>query len=199
MRRLILALAVVLAAVPGTATAADTAGSVGVIGCSNTLQATQAYLDASDADVLALTARWGTSLEQWASSRNQRFWEQYDALRPAAGYDAVWLNLCARVSKRTGEPTMNQGHIDAVLAKIWERDPGALVYVNPLNTFTDEACPTSGGNAVPVLGDGLADATAATYPLVERIPNLGPIEGNPCHLTETDKTLIGAQLVAVFG
>ena len=198
MRRLLATVAVIVAVATSATPVAAAPATIGVIGCSNTVQATEAYTAASDVDSLAQTARWGTSLGQWASSRNQTPWEQYDALRPADGYSAVWLNLCARVSKRDGTPQLTQAHIDAVLVKIWTRDPGVTVYVNPLNSYTDEACPTSGGNAVPDLGDVLADATAAAYPLVERVANLGPVDGDPCHLTTADAELIGAQLVAIF-
>ncbi len=206
MRRSIVALvtvALVVSVLPGTASAsrrilATPNATMGSIGCSNTVQAVNAYTAASSEDQLFNTARWGTSLEQWASPRNQRPWAEYDAQRPSAGYVGTFLNLCARVSKRSGLPTMTQAHVDAVLAKIWERDPGIPVYVSALNSFTDEGCPTSGGNAIPELGAVLAAATVAAYPLVEAGPVLGPIEGSPCHLTSADEALIGSQMVAFF-
>lgn len=193
----IAAVAVSLLGTPAAAAPGDP-GTIGVVGCSNTLQAVTAYTAASTLDLLAPTARWGTSMSQWASSRNQRFWETYDELRPADGYSAAWLNLCARVSKRDGTPLLTQSHIDAVLVKIWQRDPGIPVYINPLNSFTDEQCPTSGGNTVPALGAVLADDTAAAYADVYRVDDLGPIDGEPCHLTAADQLLIGDQLVSIF-
>lgn len=176
---------------------ADPFDAVSVIGCSNTQQAASGYLDLSVADLLVNTARAGHTVEYWAV--NSDGWDEYYLpLRPEDGFDGAWLNLCERV---TAGLTLENA--EAVLAKIWEIDPGIPVWVSPLNFYESEDCEVTNGNQIPNEGSVITDTLVANYELVERGPDLGPLTADQlrrdlCHPNRDGVTFLGTQLQVFF-
>lgn len=171
--------------------------AVSVIGCSNTQLAASGYLDISATDLLVNTAWPGHTIKYWAV-KSDGWDEHYLPLRPEDGFDGAWLNLCERV---TAGLTLENA--EAVLARIWEIDPGIPVWVSPLNFYEGEECDVTNGNQIPNEGSVIADTLAAKYELVERGPDLGPLTADQlrrdlCHPDRNGITLLGTQLQAFF-
>ena len=171
--------------------------AVSVVGCSNTNHAASGYLDASELDLLVNTAWAGHTVEYWAT-KEDGWVEHYLPLRPETGFDGAWLNLCERA-----EAGLTQENVDAVLAKIWEIDPGIPIWISPLNYYEGEDCEVTAGNSIPNDGAIIADTTAATYELVSRGPDLGPLSAEQlrrdlCHPNQLGIDFLGLQLVDFF-
>jgi hypothetical protein len=168
-----------------------------VIGCSNTHHAASGYLEVSGADLLVNTAWAGYTVEYWAINSNG--WDDhYLPLRPEDGFDGAWLNLCERAA--TGLTLENA---EAVLAKIWEIDPRIPVWVSPLNFYEGEDCEVTNGNQIPTEGMLITDTLVATYELVKRGPDLGPLtvdhlRRDLCHPNRDGITFLGSQLQGFF-
>ena len=184
-----------------TTTAPPTAGRLGVIGCSNTKQAVDGYLQASTEDRLVNTAQGKASISRWADPGSQA-WVNYDRHRP---YSGVWLQLCERADNGNPDQGLIRAEVDAVLDLIWERDPGIPVYMSPLNFYgptNDPECRVTDGNFIPDQGAGLADDYSDSDPLIHRGPDLGPLTSamtsDNCHANTTGIALLGAQLVEWF-
>lgn len=167
-----------------------------MVGCSNTEQAVAGYLNVSDQDHLVNTARGSATIARWANPSSQA-WNRYDQNRPPSGYTAAWVNLCERA-----ETGLSSSNIDSVLSLIWARDPNIPVVMSPLNFYTDDDCPASGGNTIPDQGAVFADQYAAANPLIVRGPDLGPLNDSHttdnCHLNTTAQALVGYQLAGFF-
>lgn len=175
----------------------DPLEAISVIGCSNTNHATAGYLAASSNDVLVNTAAAGHTVEYWATE-DAGWSERYLPMRPVEGYDGAWLNLCERAAN-----TLTIANAEAVLAKIWEIDPGIPVWISPLNYYETEACLVTAGNLIPSEGAIIADALVAQYEDVFRGPDLGPLgdallRADECHPNQAGIAFLGAQLVDFF-
>lgn len=182
---------------PAADTPVTLGSAIGVVGCSNTNQATQGYLEQSAKDLLINTAQGGQAMTEWAVGAGGP-WDRYERQRPTQGFSAVWLNLC----QRAGDG-LSQGLVDTVIANIRRRDPGAPIVISPLNFYETEDCPATNGNEVPNAGKGIADHTAAADPTIFRGPDLGPLppshlSTDRCHLNDTGRRLVGQQMVAYF-
>ena len=194
---LILIAVTIIALVPGPrAVAQQSSGVVGVVGCSNTREAVNGYLQQSGADVLVNTAKGGFAIADWAGSDQP--WSSYDRARPEQGYSGVWVNLCERIG--TG---LSASNVQAVLDKIWARDPGVQVWMSPLNFYVEETCDVTGGNEIPNAGASMANDFASSSPDVSRGPDLGPVplehlQADQCHLLPSGEQLVGSQLVDFF-
>ena len=169
---------------------------IGVIGCSNTRQATEAYRFLSNVDSLVNTAQDGQGISEWANDSNP--WRRYDELRPVQGYEAAWVNLC-----ELAEVGLSQDDVLKVIEKVRRRDPDAAIYLSPLNFYESEDCRLTGGNTIPDQGAGIADAVSATETGVSRGPDLGPLAHSDlaedvCHLNISGQELVGTQLVEFF-
>ncbi len=175
----------------------DVAGTVGVIGCSNTFHAVSGYLDASTEDLLANTAYAGHTMTVWAT--DPLAWdEHYLPQRPGAGFEAAWLNLCERASSG-----LTKENVEIVLAKIWEIDPDIPVWISPLNFYETEDCVVTDGNQIPDEGAAIAEALVAAYPNIHLGPELGPLtpemlRRDACHQNASGIAFNGEQLVEFF-
>lgn len=175
----------------------DPFDAVSVVGCSNTHHAASGYLDASEIDLLVNTAWAGHTVEYWAV--NDEGWvDHYLPLRPIDGFDGAWFNLCERASAG-----LTLENAETVLEKIWEIDPDIPVWVSPLNFYEGEECEVTNGNQIPNEGAVIADTLVATYELVERGPDLGPLTADHlrrdlCHPDRDGITFLGTQLQGFF-
>ncbi|MET0832213.1 MAG: hypothetical protein ABWY62_07495, partial [Acidimicrobiia bacterium] len=208
--RTLLALALVAATMaftPAAAHAADAAsppfpaGSVGVVGCSNTAQHVQGYLEASALDQMPLYPMGGLSIDVWGDSAATGYagaWDRYDDARPATGYHAAWVMLCIRVED-VHDPNLLLTHM---VSQIRLRDPGIPVYVSPLNAYEE-------GHVCSRVGvDGVTKGAAAVeWGIANLAVQAGPVTGpltldllaiDGCHLNGSGIDFVGDQLVAWF-
>ena len=178
--------------------AATSFGStIGAVGCSNTNQAVMGYLEVSTVDSMINTAQGGQAMREWMVASGGP-WDRYEAMRPAAGFSAVWLNLCQRAADG-----LDQTIVDTIIANIRARDPDAPIIISPLNFYEEESCAVTNGNEIPNAGATLADDTASTDPDVFRGPDLGPfptsmLRDDECHLNAAGITRAGEQLQTFF-
>ena len=181
---------------------AEVPGPISAIGCSNTRDAIQGYLKESVEDRFVNTGQGGQTMTKWELNSNSvPPWSNYLALRPSSGFEAAWINMCARVN----EPTMTEQQINTIIARIHVIDPGIPIYLSPLNFYVTESCVVTGGNTISNQGDVLADtmAGASSTDLLLRGPDLGPLAlsqlvADFCHPNKPGKALLGGQLVSYF-
>lgn len=180
-----------------TAPRPPTVGPVGVVGCSNTRQATNGYTTVSGLDRLADTARGRATVTAWAAG-DPRAWRAFDTQAPPGGYPTVWVQLCEQATAG-----LTAANIDGLLARLWDRNPQTLVVMSPLNFYADDSCAVTGGNLIPAQGAVFADAYASSHALVVRGPDIGPLgpgelAGDGCHLSAAGELTAGGQLTAYF-
>lgn len=175
----------------------DFGTAIAAVGCSNTRQAVEGYLQVSSQDRFINTAQGGQAMREWSQPSGGP-WDLYESMRPASGYSAVWLNLCQRAADG-----LDQSVVDTVIANIRARDPNAPIVISPLNFYVEESCSRTNGNEIPNAGAALADATAANDPGVFRGPDLGPLgpallRSDHCHLNTAGITFVGQQMRRYF-
>lgn len=178
---------------------------LGVVGCSNTMEHTQAYALHSDVDQMVLvksTYGGGTPIK-WAAER-RNLWKTYDADRPSEGYDAIWWQLCWRWWEMEGAfDQPEQADLTAVLGLIRERDPDVTVFVSPINFYDPPGSCGVIGDAHPLVVEA-SEWVAAAFENVEPGPITGPLtaahtDEDDCHINElAGFDLVGPQMVAFF-
>ena len=167
----------------------------GVIGCSNTRQSVEGYLQLSENPLLVNTAEGGWPISRWADRVGH--WDRYPNLRPAEGYDGLWMQLCEHIAHG-----LSRRDVRKILNAVWRFDPGIPVWLSPLNTYTNEDCWRSGGNTITGQGVDLI-ARVTRNQAIDPGPVLGPLEAehvtkDNCHLTGPGRLLVGSQLVEFF-
>jgi Ca2+-binding RTX toxin-like protein len=200
------AVAVLVLAVAGGAAAApaplpSAAGALGVVGCSNTAQHVQGYRAASEIDQIPYYPMGGLSFEVWgdpAVASHPSAWGRYDASRPTAGYQAVWVMLCLRADDDHDPNAL----LTEVVGQIHARDAGIPVYVSPINEYgAGHVCGRVGPDAFTT---GLATIAWGIANLgVEPGPVTGPLTPDLlsldlCHLNPSGVALVGDQLADWF-
>lgn len=176
--------------------------AIAAVGCSNTRNASEGYLDLSAEDNLIVVAAGGHTIETWANntqSSRKDPWGRYLDFRPADGYDGVWLQLCERI-----DPGLTTENVVTIIEDlVWANDPGIPVWLSPLNYYTDESCSVTGGNTISHAGAVIIDQLTATMENVHYGPILGPLTDDmlrrdDCHPNKDGAALLGSQLVGFF-
>ncbi len=176
------------------------AGTVGVVGCSNTSEHLQGYRAESRLDQMPQYQFGGLSFDMWGDPAAEDFaaaWRKYDGERPATGYRAAWVQMCITVG--TPDPTALLGE---VVDQIRTRDPAIPVYVSPINQYLEgHVCGRIGPEGFTV-GQATVDWGVDNLS-IERGPITGPLGADhlstdSCHLGSAGIDLVGAQLVAWF-
>jgi Ca2+-binding RTX toxin-like protein len=177
------------------------AGSLGVVGCSNTAQHVRGYLAASGIDQMPYYPMGGLSFEVWgdpAVASHPGAWGRYDASRPSDGYQAAWVMLCLRAND-DHDPNLL---LTEVIDQIHSRDPGIPVYVSPINEYgAGHVCERVGPDAFTT---GLVTIAWGIANLgIEPGPVTGPLTPallslDLCHLNSSGVALVGDQLVDWF-
>ena len=181
------------------ASSAYAAGSVAVIGCSNTDQHIMGYLNASISDQLApVPDLGGGALDVWAAG-TLAYWAIYEQHRPVEGYTAAWLQICLRASDVAND---NQAQLTAVVDEIIARDGSIPIFVSPLNSYVEGHVCSATGVDGPAIAAELADWAVEGLG-VFRGPDTGPVgpaelRRDGCHLNAAGVALVGSQLAAFF-
>ncbi|HJR92251.1 MAG TPA: S-layer homology domain-containing protein [Acidimicrobiia bacterium] len=178
-------------------------GSIGVIGCSNTAEHVVGYWQASDVDLLAaeLPGLGGGSLAEWQDP-GSKYWAEFAAAEPPAGYEGIWIQICIRETENDGAMTAtHQRWMESVVAEVRRRVGSVPLYVSPLNYYTGaEGCPLTGPSGQTVTVE-LADWASSNLD-VWRGPDTGPLDADQlsdgCHLNQEGQHLVGEQLVEFF-
>lgn len=183
-------------------------GPIGVVGCSNTGQSVDGYIEVSDADLLTPGDLGGGAISLWgepSSGDYSTYWSFYDTRRPAEGYAGTWVQLCIRTSEHEGAFDADEEEwITHIVEQIQARDPGIPIWISPLNFYAGGVVCESVGVDGPAISAETADWAAATFSGVFRGPDLGPIDESDlglrdtCHLGRDGQALVGAQLSAFF-
>lgn len=183
-------------------------GVLGVVGCSNTDQSVDGYLDVSDADLLTPGDLGGGAISLWGDPSNgdySTYWSFYDTRRPAEGYAGTWVQLCIRTSEHQGAFDSDEEQwVTHIVEQIHARDPGIPVWISPLNFYADGVVCESVGVEGPAISAETADWAASALAGVFRGPDLGPVDQSDlsvrdnCHLGRDGRALVGAQLSAFF-
>lgn len=189
--------------------AADPSDSqvIGVVGCSNTRQHAGGYGTVSVEDKMwpesAIQRYGGGSLTSWLNNKNDKFFKIFDAAYATHGADTIYVQLCIRAEEAssTGMTATQQAQVTDLLARIRERDANFVIYLSPLNFFSEEDCGATGDFGQPNSVE-LAD-WAAEQGLALRGPDTGPLNhdqlaGDLCHLNEEGRAVVGQQLVDFF-
>jgi hypothetical protein len=128
----------------------------------------------------------------------------YDKRRPAAGYDAAWVQICLRIKEHGGAfDADEQQWISHIVQQIHSRDPGVTIWVSPLNFYEGIVCDATGADG-PAISAEAADWAAGSLSNVLRGPDLGPLKPehigvrDNCHPNKAGEMLLGGQLVAFF-
>ncbi len=194
----------------GTAALAGTvpAGSIGVVGCSNTSRAVNGYLVVSEYDLLAEGGLDAGSMGIWGrpgSVQYDRFWGAYDDRRPSSGYAGTWVQLCPRDRQHSGVfDDSHKAFVEHIVWAVHQRDAGIPIWVSGINTFEDGLVCETAGVEGPAITAEAADWAAATIPGVSRGPDLGPMvaahldPGETCHPNAEGRLFLGSQLAAFF-
>lgn len=188
----------------GTPSIADQ-GVIGVVGCSNTGQHAYAYHQQSTEHTLTQPRSIGGGTPWAWMTRNgeNRYFDEYETLKPAGGYSQVWVQVCMREREHNGvfdQP--ERDIITALVAEIRERDPQASIVMSPLNYYTTDSCLSVGGTAGQQVTVDTVDWAVANLG-VTRGPDTGPLapdmlRTDGCHIDGTGFDLVGGQMVDWF-
>lgn len=183
-------------------------GTIGSVGCSNTLQGVQGYLAASSFDLLAETAKASKDIAKWArdplSTDRRNAWSKYLEQRPVGGYDSAFIWLCGRWNNRKDRPRFSVDTVATIVTKIHSLDPGVPVYVVPHPQYPPgNACRATDGNKASLAGEAMIPEILDTVPLTWALPFFDPllpshVADDHCHMTEEGRLVIGRQLVEFF-
>ena len=183
------------------------ASIIGVVGCSNTGQAVNGYIDVSSEDNLVEGELGGGSAATWGNPEHNRYslyWGLYDERRPSGGSEATWLQLCLRTGEHQGAfDSDEQGWVTHIVQQIHARDPGITIWISELNTYVEgHVCPATGPDGVAIAA-AAADWAAASLSNVARGPTIGPLSPDllghdDCHPNTRGELALGEDLVAFF-
>lgn len=184
------------------------AGTIGVVGCSNTAMAARGYSEISSEDLLAQGGLTNGSLAVWGNpgpARHDRYWALYDERRPPTGYAGTWFQMCIRDTEHGGVfDSREQEWIRHVVAEILERDPGIPIWISGVNSYADGVLCSSVGFEGPAIASEAADWAASSIDGVIRGPDLGPLSqdeiasDSDCHPNAQGQERLGMQLVEFF-
>lgn len=181
--------------------------SIGVLGCSNTWQHTEAYHETSIRDafwsVASVKSYSGGTLAQWAIP-TASYWTTFTAnLVQYPATSIVWIQLCLRApdASPTGMTAGQQAQLTYVINRVKQLVPGATVMISPLNHYAAPTCGATGPYGQPNSVQ-LAD-WAASQGMAVRGPNTGPLAAaqlnkDLCHLNKFGSALVGPQMVDFF-
>jgi hypothetical protein len=185
----------------GPATPPFPAGTLGVVGCSNTAQHVRGYLTASVIDQMPYYPMGGLSLDVWGDpdvASHPAAWGRYDASRPSDGYQAAWVMMCLRAND-VHDPNIL---LTEVVDQIRSRDPDIPVYVSPINEYgAGHVCSRVGPDAfatgLATVSWGVANLGIDPGPVTGPLPT-GLLGLDLCHLNSSGVTLVADQLVDWF-
>jgi hypothetical protein len=183
-------------------------GLLGVVGCSNTDQAVEGYIEVSDVDLLTPGGLGGGSITPWGNPADQdysTYWSFYDDRRPAEGYAGTWVQLCIRTSEHKGAFDDDEmTWVTHIVEQVHARDPGIPVWVSPINFYEDGVVCEAVGVDGPAIAAETSDWAATALGDVLRGPDLGPLTQSDlsvrdnCHPGGSGRLLLGSQLAAFF-
>lgn len=181
-----------------TTTEARREASVGVVGCSMTLNALEGYHRAGGVE---LWPRAGLSYGRGSVARwidpELGFWDTFlSALDQHAQTDSVWWQLCT-----SGSEADDLDHALRLLQQIEEATSGASILVSPQPDYTgDHVCQSAGPEGPARMAD-LADELVATG-RVARGPELSPLSpdqlADSCHANEAGMNQMGSEVLDFF-
>ncbi len=172
---------------------------VGVVGCSQTTNAWRGWIDTGDDRVWQVVSGYGGGdVVEWATGvPDGDYWRRLDANSAAnATATVVWWQLCD-LALDSGL----FGHVEAILAEIRERIPGASVYASPLAEFErPETCVKMNVQNSNRLVDFLvATGQVRRGPDLPRVLSawIQPPQGDgQCHVGSEGRTMFGLRLAS---
>ena len=183
-------------------------GVLGVVGCSNTDQSVEGYLEVSALDLLTPGGLGGGSITPWGNPSDQdysTYWSFYDNRRPAEGYSGTWVQLCIRTAEHQGAFDDDEmTWVTHIVEQVHARDPGIPVWVSPINFYADGVVCEAVGVDGPAIAAETSDWAASALRDVFRGPDLGPLTQSDlgvrdnCHPGGSGRLLLGSQLAAFF-
>ena len=168
---------------------------VAVVGCSQTSSAWRGWVDLGDSRVWTPHQTYGGGdIAEWASTiPNGDYWSRLEVNRannPAP--TSIWWQICDLRADNG-----SRADVEAVLAELRRRMPGATVFVSPLADFqTPETCRKQDIQNSNLLADhAVATGNAQPGPILPMVLSewIAPPNGDGrCHVGELGREAFGA-------
>lgn len=183
---------------PGT----PTAGVIGYVGCSMTMDAVDGAISLGSADFWnTLPVYSSGGVYQWASNLNSSYWTEFQAAQDAQPTTTVWWQLCS-LNSTADKETYDNALI--VVNEIRRRIPDVTVYVSaqPGYNPSTHTCNIAGSTG-PTRMESLANQivkNGVAFPG----PTIGPLDypsqtvTDGCHGNDAGEEAMGQQLINFF-
>jgi hypothetical protein len=183
----------------GDGGSAPAARTMGVVGCSLTVNVMQGYESVGGMRMWpAIPAYGGQVVQSWTNTMSSAWQAFDDAVRQHGRPTDVWIMLCV-----FGSQGATAAEVQQVIANARMHAPGANIHITGEPLYSSGMVCTLAGPGGPERTDQLAQEAAAASMNVTYAGTfvLGPTEvtADTCHANTAGQTALGNQAVAKWG